>query len=1457
MPEPRLHFDRSLQLQQVLDLSGADAVAGFFAHLGYPVDQRIEQAPANLDITAESTLKPIRRIELLASVANEFQVYLFEVASVTITHRKALVRAFRNRSGHFLLVVTSDYERLDFVLVETYEPPEVPGKVSPFHATLQKVRPRAHTVERRKPTEVDLRVLRRFTWTEDDGFAQYSKLRAAFDLATWSEREFNNRALFSDHYLKTRLQDFPDWHEDPKPAYRELNTLYRNARGRFGREDLESLRQEILDPTLTALGFSLGEPSKNADLLGRPLLGAGGDTSLGWCLDFPWGRSLDAKDPRRDRQTPEINPSVVVVDLLEHEDVGVPWIILTNGQIWRLYGRQAHSRATNYYEIDVEEVVSATSPLAAAPQEPFRYFWLLFRRRAFEPRSFRREGREVSEPLLTHLWVESGEYAKKLGERLKDKIFEEVFETLARGFLESRDSDGSPTQEELTEAFEGTLTFLYRLLFLLYAEARDLLPVREVRGYHQASLSRLKGEVAAAAGPALSQADERLEEAYGDEEVYDLYHRLLRLFEIVDRGDPKLNVPMYNGGLFLTDPDEEDHRPEADAARFLRTHKVADQPLARALDRLARDEDEKTSALVPIDYKSLGVRQLGSIYEGLLEFRLRVATEPMAIVKGKKTEEVIPLAEARKKGRKILRQGRGKDAPERLVAAGEIYLENDKRERRATGSYYTPDFVVEYIVRKAVGPVLREKLEALRPQLREAEHWHRKRTREAPEKGESPTKYESGQAVETTWRQLIDDAFDIKIVDPAMGSGHFLVEAVDFVTDEILRFLRSFPWNPIFAHLEYLRVTILRQMEAQDITIDADRLTDTHLLKRHVLKRCIFGVDINPMAVELAKVSLWLDCFTLGAPLSFLDHHLRCGNSLLGATIREVDELRAEKGQLTLAATSDWQGLVAAVRGMIAVGGMPDATPDQVVDSMSLFNDALSNLRPFKRILDIYTARLFRDDPTILDQALRSGELFAWAHCDQALVLDTEPFEPLLTEAISTVQGRRAFHWELEFPEVFHALNQETGFDAIIGNPPYVRVQALRQSDPRLVDYLKSRYKSAKKNFDIYLPFFERSLLLTNHEVCFIASNKWFSTDYGEGLRKMVGKRKSLHRVVDFKDHQLFEAATNYPAIVGLTRQPNRTFEYTDASTGEIHRPQSLPIEEILKQSKSWWFGKLNSMRLRRRLLNSPMTVLAEVVDRNFQGLRTSDNSIYVLLGDGPANSGELSLTSTATGRRHRIEAEIVKPLLSGDDIRAFSLTHNSQWILFPYRIYNGKARPYSELELQKSFPGAWDYLKRCEDRLRNREKGRMNGPKWWRYIYPKNLDQFEQNKVMLPDYHDSPAAAIDEKGEYYCVSGYCLTLKSPALLGLHELAALLNSDVLFWLLSTVGTSLRGAAVRFMPQYLAQLPIPHLSPEERSLLRDIAVRGAELGFPAVRDELNELVNRLYELTREEQQILSE
>ena len=167
----------------------------------------------------------------------------------------------------------------------------------------------------------------------------------------------------------------------------------------------------------------------------------------------------------------------------------------------------------------------------------------------------------------------------------------------------------------------------------------------------------------------------------------------------------------------------------------------------------------------------------------------------------------------------------------------------------------------------AVSPILKEKFEAITPKLREAQKAYQEAMKAWPTFKMAPGK--KPELVAQRFRGAVDELFTVRVLDPAMGSGHFLVEAVDFITDRMLDFLNGFPWNPVQAELKQTRETILEEMEKQGVTIDPGRLTDVALMKRHVLKRCIYGVDLNPMAVELAKVSLWLDCFTLGCAAFF------------------------------------------------------------------------------------------------------------------------------------------------------------------------------------------------------------------------------------------------------------------------------------------------------------------------------------------------------------------------------------------------------------------------------------------------------------------------------------------------------------------------------------------------------------------------------------------------------------
>ena len=392
--------------------------------------------------------------------------------------------------------------------------------------------------------------------------------------------------------------------------------------------------------------------------------------------------------------------------------------------------------------------------------------------------------------------------------------------------------------------------------------------------------------------------------------------------------------------------------------------------------------------------------------------------------------------------------GRGRNALERVYQPSDVYLENDRRERKASGSYYTPDHIVKYIVENTVGPVLAEKFDKLRPKFREAQQAYGKAEERAEGFRKQRMKPDDPDKVANTYAGLVDDLFDVKVLDPAMGSGHFLVEAVDFICDRILGeregFLRAFPWNPVTNFLQDTRDAIVTEMERQGVAVDAGRLTDINLLKRHVLKRCAYGVDLNPMAVELAKVSLWLDCFTIGAPLSFLDHHLKCGNSLIGMTVQEIEAELAKqsKGHTATLFGGPFQGLLAATASIEQLRRIPDATVEQAERSHRLYADFERAQAPYKAALDIWVSQHFGNSKA------REYLTLAGLNLVDQIVSGGRGLSPEYREAI-TEGGKigadlRFFHWDLEFPEAFVDLGRSTwkrkddqGFDAVVGNPPY------------------------------------------------------------------------------------------------------------------------------------------------------------------------------------------------------------------------------------------------------------------------------------------------------------------------------------------------------------------------------------------------------------------------------------
>ncbi|MEA5518089.1 Eco57I restriction-modification methylase domain-containing protein [Limnoraphis robusta] len=1167
-----------------------------------------------------------------------------------------------------------------------------------------------------------------------------------------------NKPLFSQHYLKHRLQESPEWQVDVEAEFQKLKQLYVSKKSLLPKLSEAQTEDVFIKPALDLLGFSnipqvVTRGKGRAERPDYALFNSESDRDAAYPLQSDetafygrvsaiaeakyWERPLSkvSANDKRDIYKNE-NPSFQITNYLT--GTGVDWGILTNGREWRLYYRQASSTATEFYQVDLVEL------LEAEDLEKFKYFWLFFRQEAFVKDS---QGRNF----LERVREGSTTYATRVGNELKALVFDRIFPDLAGGFVADATRRGKQVTSE--QVYEATLSFLYKLLFLLYAEARNLLPIEG--DYRNYSLIKLTQEVAQGIDSHrnLSQTST------------GMYDRLLGLFQIIDRGDPGLGVPRYNGGLFHFDFHQQLDRIEYHANHFLSQFKIADAVLAPVLDRLARFEGQL------IDYSFLGVRQLGSIYEGLLEYRVVI-----------------------------------EDA-----ATGKVHLENDKGDRKATGSYYTPDYIVKYIVSHTIKPILAQrkaKFSELMAQITQLQN-------QLQDKRLGKQSINGLQKdLQRLEREAQSTLLDIKVCDPAMGSGHFLVEAVDYLTDELIGILTEYPeHNPVLEMLDQTRQSILENLKQQRITINPDRLEPTQLLQRVVMKRCIYGVDLNPMAVELAKVSLWLHSFTIGAPLSFLDHHLRCGNSLIGTTAREAEAKMAqeESGQLNFL-TGPFVGLLKAAEIMRGVSVLSDATFAEVEQSEKLFRSFDEAAKPFKRLLDIYVSKFF---------GLKQADNFLRVYGTSAITANPNKMnkadKAVYEEAQKLSEEKRFFHWDLEFPEVFIDLenaswNENAGFDVVVGNPPYVRQEGLGEIKP----FFKAQYKSYHGVADLYTYFYERgvTILRTSGALSYIVTNKWLRAGYGEALRQFFTENCVFEQIVDFGHAPIFADADVFPCIV-VVRKAYRSNATNSAQSPVLICPvpreklEGIDLTEYVHQSGypvPWARFTADAWSLEHQDVDDLMTKIQTrgvslsdfVGEKPLYGLKTGFNEAFLI--------NEIHKTKIVQSDHN--SDRIIKPYLRGQDVKRWFAKYDNLWMILTS----------TDIDID-NYPGVKKHLEQYRTQLEKRAGNQL----WWQLqARPAYISVFEQPKIIYQEIQFHSAFSYDESGLYSNNKAFILPTSDLYLIGV------LNSPLLWWYSWRYLPHMKDEALSPSGYLMESLPIASPSDEIRSQVEPKVSRLIEL-----------------------------
>lgn len=534
----------------------------------------------------------------------------------------------------------------------------------------------------------------------------------------------------------------------------------------------------------------------------------------------------------------------------------------------------------------------------------------------------------------------------------------------------------------LKEVYENALYFIFRLLFIAYFEDK----FGDILQSHEYFTDEIS----------LSNLIENLEDK---EQSFKGFVKLSRIFAMYDKGEPNYNMPVFNGGLF-----------DSAKAPLLSTPQLfSDKSLKEILGKFFYFDDGRV--LFRRDYKSLSVAHLGTIYEGLLGYFFAIADEELLYVKysakGATQKEIESYVDSYdfESLKKQEKQGKLKiiGTPKHYTK-GQIYLKNTSNSRKATASFYTPQSITSFLVAQSL-------------------------------------KDESGKH-----KLDNDNILHFKILDNACGSGHFLIEALNQITQIVLKDFDS------FGNLKQIYEAEKQEIQANTTQyIKGYEVDESDILKRLLLKRVIFGVDINPFSVELTKLSLWIDSFIFGTPLSFIEHHIKCGNALVGSTIAEFrahyDAIK-NKGSLFMNEfLKDFEAL-SEVFGKLDC--LKDTSEAQITQSKRIYTDEiLPTLTKLNLYLNFFTAFHFAT-PSERKKFASLIEL------EKLLSEQNGDYKDATDFTRARAKDFSFFNYEIEFPEI--VLNGKLqGFQAIVGNPPWDKTKF---SDNDFFPQYKSDYRT-------------------------------------------------------------------------------------------------------------------------------------------------------------------------------------------------------------------------------------------------------------------------------------------------------------------------------------------------------------------------------------------------------------
>jgi len=482
------------------------------------------------------------------------------------------------------------------------------------------------------------------------------------------------------------------------------------------------------------------------------------------------------------------------------------------------------------------------------------------------------------------------------------------------------------------------------------------------------------------------------------------------------------------------------------------------------------------------------------------------------------------------------------------------------------------------------------------------------------------------------------------------------------------------------------------------------------------------------------------------------------------------------------------------------------------------------------------------------------------------------------------------FDWEREFPEIMQA----GGFDTVIGNPPYLRIQGLQEHYEDQIPYLIEKYQSAVKRFDLYLLFIEKGYCLLNPkgQLSYICPHKFFNSDFGSGLRGFFVKNSAISSIVSFGNNLIFKTATTYTGIILLNKSKQLKFRYFEFPLIPIieipEKLSALKTEDFSEfsvsdfSSEPWSLSSSHSQVFIEKLTTLNRLKISDVFVEIMVGVQSGIDNIHLLSDRNsiPSQNGVLQLFSERAGEIIEIEKDLVKPILMGEDVHRYQKIQTHNFVIYPYKLIEKKTVILEENELKTRFPIGYSYLKKYQSELKEIRTRQKTNPKYWYSCHrSKDMFLFEQERIITPEISLGCNMTISPAGLYHNTKVYSIVADEKFSEHKFYWLGILNSPLLWWFIKTTGYALRGGYFTFKTNYLKPFPIRTINfsdPTDKArhdrmvslvtqmLDLNMRIQDAKLEhektllqrqIEATDTSINKLVYELYGLTEEEIKIV--